>query len=687
MVDFSESYQELANEITIGSIADGELKVTEFFRIFAQLAAENGDCPDLDYTPVLNESGSGYRVDGYAFDLPEGTDDPAGELYLAVCVHYQEEYLPVVNARDVDLAVSQVERFLKAIHSAKTLEAMEESSHAYRLAIQIRQYKPRLARIRVLMFTNGHLKTRRKMFDTRIFGDLPIQINVLDIERYERISRSGSDPVEVEFKEDFEGAISCLPASMGSTGFSSYIFAMQGPVLAKIFATYGSRLLEQNVRTYLQAKTSVNKGILKTIQECPSMFFAYNNGITGTASSVVTERLPDGALGIASIRDFQIVNGGQTTASILYARDAMKCNLDEVYVQVKLSVIGEERLGEVVPKISEYANTQNKVSLADLASNSPVQIRIERLSKEISTPQRAGELHVTRWFYERARGQYRNLFAYKSAAIRSRIETEYPKNQLLVKTDLAKYELAFNGRPHHVSEGEQKCFQRYVTSVLVGYGDGIDLNEFWFKCVVAKAIVFRSLDKEIAQSEWYKAAKGLKAQTVAYSVAAVAQAFRVGEMQIDLMRIWRDQTVPKVLTDWMLGWASRIHKILNDPPGMVKNPSEFAKKEFCWTLYILPLVEAPPEKICDYGVSLSEFGEEVGRGRKEERKNRKLDFDVAIANLVPKAAELRRIATGKNLLSNNNSRALEKLQAGRITLTRAEKNSLIALLERLEVAF
>jgi hypothetical protein len=687
MVDLEETYRNLANEISIGSIADGELKVSEFFRIFAQTAAENGDSPDLDYTPVLSESGFGYRVDGYAIDIPDAAEDAAGDLHLAVCAYYQDEELPVINAREIDLSVAYVERFLKAIGSVKTLEAMEESSHAYRLAMQIRQYISRIARIRVLVFTNAHLKTRRKVFEARVLGELPIQINVLDIERYERISRSGSDPVEIDFKEDFEGVVPCLPASMGSSGFSSYLFAMHGPILAKVFAAYGNRLLEQNVRTYLQAKTSVNKGILKTIQENPSMFFAYNNGITGTASSVVTEQLPNGTLGIVSIRDFQIVNGGQTTASMLYARDEMKRNLDEVYVQVKLSVVGEERLDEVVPKISEYANTQNKVSLADLASNSSVQIRIERLSKEISAPQRAGELYVTRWFYERARGQYKSLFAYKGTAQRNRLETEFPKSQLILKTELAKYELAFDGRPHHVSEGEQKCFQKYVSSVLASYGDGLELNEFWFKCAVAKAIIFRSLDREIARSDWYKAAKGLKAQTVAYTVAATAQAFRNSEMQIDLMRVWHEQALPEVLKDWMLDWAEKIHEVLNAPPGMVKNPSEFAKKEFCWTLHVLPLITPPPDNLVDYGVSLRDFGEEVGRGRKEEKKSRDLDFDIAIAGLVPKATELKQLATSKQLLSDNNSRALDKLLAGRITLTRAEKNSLKSLLERLEIDY
>ena len=81
-------------------------------------------------------------------------------------------------------------------------------------------------------------------------------------------------------------------------------------VLAKVFAAFGNRLLEQNVRTYLQAKTGVNKGILRTIAEEPGMFFAYNNGVTATASSVQTRRLPSGALAISHIKDFQVVNGG-----------------------------------------------------------------------------------------------------------------------------------------------------------------------------------------------------------------------------------------------------------------------------------------------------------------------------------------------------------------------------------------
>jgi len=415
------------------------------------------------------------------------------------------------------------------------------------------------------------------------------------------------------------------------------------------------------------------------------MFFAYNNGLTATASMVRTASRGDGSLAITYIKDFQIVNGGQTTASILYARDGLRYDLSEVFAQVKLSVVEEQKLEQIVPKISEFANTQNKVSLADLASNSPVQIRIERLSKEVVVPQKAGALHATKWFYERARGQYKSLFSYKSQSQRKKLEAEFPKSQLIEKTDLAKFELAFDGRPHHVSEGAQKCFTRYITTALKVSADSEGVNETWFKCAVAKGILFRRLDKEVAQSEWYKTDKGLKAQTVAYTLAACAQAFRDTGQQIDLLRIWRDQEVPTPLMEWLIEQAAVVHKILNNPPGAVKNPTEFCKKEFCWSLHVRGKTSPPGRKILDYGVRLSEYIDEQSRGKRDGRRDSELDFEIALARLMPRAAEITRLAESRGLISENNRRALSKLEGGRISFSKTEKNSLKTLLERLDI--
>lgn len=684
MSNLQQDYETLAEEVSIGAAADGELKITEFFRSYAELAAENGDCPDLDYAPIISAAGNGYRIDGFAFDLPDDSEGRAGDLHLAVCAFFQEPAIPTLNAVDIDRLTSGVERFLKFAFTQRAMDELEEASPAYRLALLLRNYVERIARMRILIFTNGHLKTKKKVFAPRLFGEITLHTNVFDLERYARIASHGADPVEVDFVEDFSGPIHCLLASAGDGAHSSYLFAMHGPILAEVFARFGNRLLEQNVRTYLQAKTNVNKGILKTISTEPTMFFAYNNGLTATASAVRTVLLENGTVGIAGISDFQIVNGGQTTASLLYARDGLRSDLDKVYVQCKLSVVDEVRLEDVIPRISACANTQNKVSLADLAANSPAQTKIERLSKEVRTPQRSGALHVTRWFYERSRGQYKNMFSYKSTGEKRRLQFEYPRTQLIEKTDLAKSELSYMGRPHHVSEGAQKCFARFANTVLAQMNVG-DLNEKWFRDAVAKGIIFREIDSRIAQTEWYREAKGLKAQTVAYTVAACAHSFRMKKLEIDLDRIWQEQEVPGALMDWMLAQARSIHQILTNPPGQVKDAGEFCKKEFCWEMFIRDKIPQPDRQTAEFGVSLEDAMAMKGQGRRDERMSTELDFEIELARLIPRATEIRQLAENKKLVSELNSRAMQKLASGRLNFNKGEKSALKNLLERLGI--
>ena len=88
-------------------------------------------------------------------------------------------------------------------------------------------------------------------------------------------------------------------------------------------------------------------------------------------------RTTDDGLVIDSIKDLQIVNGGQTTASLFHTRRSDKADLGEVFVQMKLTVIDDEKSEEVVPRISEFANTQNKVNAADFFSNHPFHVRME----------------------------------------------------------------------------------------------------------------------------------------------------------------------------------------------------------------------------------------------------------------------------------------------------------------------
>ncbi|MCG9627237.1 AIPR family protein [Vibrio mediterranei] len=683
-----DEYFHLAQEIKIGSISEQDLENTQFFNIYAELAAENGDTPDLEYCPILYQGSSKYKIDGYAFDLLDGGGSESGDLYLAVCDYYQDDKPPVVNAKHITRALDFAERFINKALSNEHLSLLEEEDPEYQLCMLIQQYHSRIKRIRVVVLTNGHLKTRKNVFETREVGNYILHVNVIDLERYIKISSMGNEPVEIDFANDFGGGIRFLMSSSNVNKYSSYLFAIRGEILADIFAAYGNRLLEQNVRTYLQARTNVNKGILKTIAEEPEMFLAYNNGITATASSVEKSALNDEQI-ITKISNLQIVNGGQTTASLLHARDSLGKDLSDVYVQVKLSVIDESRLQEVVPKISEYANTQNKVSLADLASNSPAQVKIQRLSQEVIPPQKAGHLHIVKWFYERSRGQYKNLFAYKTRKDKDKLEREYPKKQLIVKTDLAKYELAFDGKPHIVSLGAQKCFLSY-TNVLKNLAakDGSELNEIWYKRAIAKALLFKDLDSKILQSSWYKKDRGYKAQIVAYTIAACADGFRRNAMQMNLDIIWERQEVPAPLSEWMQNQAYKVASILKSPPPHVRNISEFAKKLACWEEAIAGKVGIPSRGLLsDYGVDILDFSSLTSVGKKEDKRKNELDLDVRFANLVPRALEIRQRIESGRIASPKNMSAIRKLEIGNINLTKGEKNALKSALERLEINF
>ena len=170
----------------------------------------------------------------------------------------------------------------------------------------------------------------------------------------------------------------------------------------------------------------------------------------------------NGKPSIKKIRDMQIVNGGQTTASIYNASQdkKMPADLTKVYVQMKLSVISSpENMDEIVPRISAFANTQNKIQLADFSANDAFHRRVEELSRTIWAPAQNG-LKPVNWFYERARGQYADMLSRESTTLRRKqFKETHPS---FTKTDLAKYENTWDQLPFYVSEGAQKNFRRFT---------------------------------------------------------------------------------------------------------------------------------------------------------------------------------------------------------------------------------
>jgi hypothetical protein len=309
------------------------------------------------------------------------------------------------------------------------------------MAQLIHNQRSQLSHVRLFLFTDG-LTTLQTKKNQEVNG-VNYSYNIWDLRRTCRCVTSGQkrEAIEINFQTQYDSVIPCLAMPESQADYSAYVAIIPGKILCKIYGEYGSRLLERNVRSFLQAKGSVNKGIRQTILREPHRFLAYNNGISATAEAVKLVDLPNGGQGIAEIRDLQIVNGGQTTASLYQAVRKDKADISGIYVQTKLTVVDCDRMDEIVPLISRYANSQNKVNEADFSANDPFHIRVEELSRTIWAPAVDGTQHQTRWFYERARGQYADAKNRESTPAKQKAFTlTHPNAQKFTKTDLAKFE-------------------------------------------------------------------------------------------------------------------------------------------------------------------------------------------------------------------------------------------------------
>ncbi|KZB73156.1 MULTISPECIES: AIPR family protein [Thalassospira] len=681
MDDLDTAFQDLREDVMLEAEASGLFQEEAFFEIYGEAASENGDTIDLEYAHCRKEGGSRpYRVDGHAFDADRGT------LYLAVCDYREGKDLQSLQASRIDSALKQATNFFENALSPDFINALEDSSSAFSAAYPIYSNQHTIRRLRVILLSNARLVARKP---PQLVGDvagIPVVYTVLDVARYAEIQKSRAAPeaIEVNLEEISGSPIPCLRASRSSADYESYLLAIPGELLAEVYGLYGARLLEQNVRTYLQARTKVNKGILATIRKEPEMFFAYNNGLTATASEVELKELGDGQLAISAIRDLQIVNGGQTTASILYAKDVGRAALDQVHVQMKLSVVPETAVEKVVPLISRYANTQNRISEADFFSNHPFHLQMERYSRVLAAPPQDGALSGEKWFYERARGQYRDGMAYASQSERRKYQVEFPKAKVMVKTDLAKYLVTFRCRPDIVSKGAQKCFMHFADETAKSWkAHQADYNETWFKNACSMALLFRWTDKMIAQSDWYQLDRGFKSQTVAYTLAWLAHHIRsIGQASLNWDIIWSSQDVPDELQEFITALAPQVASAIRSTPTNVRNVGEYCKMQACWEAVSKTDfdVTALPEHVL---VSLDEEKDLKKDGRDTKKIDNEIDLDVLLLSIVAKAEIVRKNAKEKHLLTDKSNSALVKLAVGNISLSRPEKNAMKLLIDRL----
>ncbi len=582
MMDLSEFRKDFHEQVGVWASADMNFRHSAFVEYAAHLLEEAEEVCDFQ-SCYYRGTGSRNRqlaVDGYAFDDADGSV----RLFVAEPSGNSQPEIPTLTQTQAKNLFARLQGFFEDSAGGRLARILEESTPEHALASSLEEHLSAIPRLRFYLITDAVLSSRVMAWPEANVAGIPVEYNIWDISRFYRVSTSqtGKDELLVDFTSMVQDGIPCLKASVDVEQYRAYLCIIPGIVLADIYDFYGSRLLEGNVRSFLSAKGRINKGIRNTILNEPEMFFAFNNGIAATCSEAEIELSANG-LRLLKAKDLQIVNGGQTSASLAAARRRDRARLGDTMVPMKLSIVSPDISGQIIPLISRYANMQNKVSDADFFSNHEFHRRIEQISRRLWAPAKGGSQHETHWFYERARGQYQNAYAVLPPAERKRFQIMNPREQVITKTDLAKFENAWDQLPHTVSYGAQKNFLTFATSVSKEWEkDSSQFSEEYFRRMVAKAILFRKTEKLVSCQPWYQG--GYRAQIVAHTISKIANLVqtRGKGRKLDFRSIWQRQGLSAALEEQIILTSAKVLEVLVTPPAGLQNVTEWSKKELCW---------------------------------------------------------------------------------------------------------
>ena len=549
-----------------GDEANPRLREEAFTEYVLEVLTDHNEA--FDWELCFHQAKAANRHPAAKLDAWSLSGDGA-TLDLFITLHHDSEEIAEVGKpelrRHFDLVRGFLRRALAGLHTE-----VEESSDVFRAALQIYEARSALTTVRLFFLTDGVVRSLD--LATAPIGDLEVRYVVWDLDKLSRLHVGSREEIALDFTNEYGGALPCLQTSDSREEYRTYLAFMPAPLLAKIYGLYGQRLLERNVRAFLQSKGKVNRGLQRTLKEEPHRFLAYNNGLCCTAAEVRISLDANGHGLLEWARDFQVVNGGQTTASIYHAAKKERVDISRVAVQVKLTVLNDpQEMTELVPLIAKYANSQNKVNSADLAANGKFHRDLEALSRTVWAPAASGLERGTRWYYERARGSYQDDRAQEATPGRLREwSKQHPPKQKFTKTDLAKFEHAWLGLPHLVCRGAEKNFKEFADRMENDGEPAID--EGYFRRAVAKAILWRR-GEEVFDS---LKLQGYRANSVAYAIAWMAE---TSGRRIDLDRIWREQGVSPVLTEALKTVVGSAHRYL---AGRAGNIGEASKRSECW---------------------------------------------------------------------------------------------------------
>lgn len=513
-----------------------------------------------------------YKINGY--NIPQAEDgeseDDSIDIFVSHLVQLSE--IQVLTKAQANALFEKARSFFEQSSSTvkRFFEKIDGPDEAIEAARTIFEQRRKISRVRFVLLTNAISVLKIKDEDTE--GQRTYSYEILDLERTfkEQMAR---EPICIDFRSEFGESIPCLKAPNMEAEYTSCLAMIRGEILYKLYKRYGSRLLERNVRSFLQARGKVNKGIKKTILEIPDRFLAYNNGISATAAHIeFKDSQSDGTCYINKITDLQIVNGGQTTAMIYQTHKVAPANVAKIYVPAKITMVADTSLLEtIVPEIARCANSQNKIDDSDFLANHVFHTTLQELSRKVGVKNPNGQVFY--WYYERAKGQYNEERSRETN--RKQFDEKYPSDLVFTKTDVAKFENSWRQLPYIVSRGQQKNFadfdKRFVQT------QKIVADEAYFKDLIARAILFRQTNEIIIRQKL----GGHTNSTLTYTVALLCSVLNQRGEALNLDNIWKQQSLSDELKALIKTTSVTVQQLIKDTAG-TRNVGEWAKKEDCW---------------------------------------------------------------------------------------------------------
>lgn len=583
-MDLQEFRKDILETSKANAAADGTGSSAAYAGAVAQYLVDAEVLPD--FVPAFY-SGEGWhnrrlRVDGYALDDFDNT------MNLMVVRYDGMDDKWTLTRTDAEQVFEWAIRFLDETYHHDLHKRLEISTPTADLVDILRENRHRIRKFRLLLLTDGVMSDLISTLPAKELDGVQIERQIWDVARLHKVCLAdlGRESIEVDFTQYSPRGLPCLETAQGGdVPHRCFMSVIPGTVLADVYDRYGAQLMEGNVRSFLSTKVAVNKKIRETILTEPAMFFIFNNGISVTATDVIIQSGLEGTF-LTHAKDFQIINGGQTTASLSHARHERKADLSSIFVQMKLTEIkaDPEATHGLVEKIARSSNSQNKVSDADFFSTHPFHVRMQQISRRLFAPAVGGAQYETRWFYERARGQYLQEQMKMTPSQRKRFAVQNPKGQLMTKTDMAKVLNSWHGNPHTVSKGAQSNFTEFADWISEQWTLSSEtFNERFFQDAVALFILFKHTERLVSHQPWYQ--QGYRANIVTYSIALLAHLVRkqYPKRFLDLQRIWGRQEVPESLNKPLAIITRAVMESITNSERATVNVTQWCKREACWS--------------------------------------------------------------------------------------------------------